>query len=239
MPQERSQTALPPILDGRQSAITVEAAGRSWRLERAANLEELWQAMTENTQSFEDERLPYWTELWPSSMVLANWLAERRHELAGKPCLDMGCGLGLTAMAGQWLGARITAMDYEPEALRFAAHNARINQVAQPFWLLMDWRHPALQSGCMARIWGGDIMYEKRFVDPVLRFLAHALAPDGIAWVAEPGRSVYEAFLHALSGFGFQGRRVHSGQVRVRYDRLVPVTVHIWELTRRPQAKKS
>ena len=194
------------LLDSHGPLISVQAAGRQWQLERAANLEELWQAMTEDQQSFEDERLPYWTELWPSSLVLAGWLAGQKKVLADRPCLDMGCGLGLTAMVGQWLGARVSAMDYEPEAL---------------------------QAGSMAYIWGGDIMYEKRFVSPVLRFLGHALAPGGVAWVAEPGRSVYEAFLHALYGSGWQGRRVHSGQVRVVYDSPVPVTVHIWELTRR------
>ena len=221
------------LLDSHGPLISVQAAGRQWQLERAANLEELWQAMTEDQQSFEDERLPYWTELWPSSLVLAGWLAGQKKVLADRPCLDMGCGLGLTAMVCQWLGARVSAMDYEPEALRYAALNAQRNHVPQPSWLLMDWRRPALQAGSMAYIWGGDIMYEKRFVSPVLRFLGHALAPGGVAWVAEPGRSVYEAFLHALYGSGWQGRRVHSGQVRVVYDSPVPVTVHIWELTRR------
>lgn len=221
------------ILDGRGSVIDVDVAGRNWRLERASNLEELWQAMTEKSQNFEDERLPYWTELWPSSLVLASWLSARREVLRSHPCLDIGCGLGLTALVGQWLGARVTAMDYESEALHFAAHNGRINHVSQPSWLIMDWRCPALQAGCMKYVWGGDIMYEKRFVDPVLRFLSHVLAPDGLVWVAEPGRSVYEAFLHSLKNFGFQGKRIHADQVKVIYDKTILVTVQIWELSRR------
>ena len=58
--------------------IAVNAAGRLWRLTRAADLEQLWDAMTDDPRNFEDERLPYWTELWPSSVALAGWLAERR-----------------------------------------------------------------------------------------------------------------------------------------------------------------
>ena len=96
----------------------------------------------------------------------------------------------------------------------------------------MDWRRPAVRARSMARIWGGDIMYEKRFVAPVLRFLTHALAPDGEAWVAEPGRSVYEAFLHALHGGGWQGRRVHTARVEPLYAQPVPVTVQVWEIRR-------
>lgn len=220
-----------------RSRIRVTACGRPWELLRAANLEELWEAMTEDPRNFEDERLPYWTELWPSSLVLARWLELRRAELAGRRCLDLGCGLGLTALVGAWLGARVLGLDYEMEAVRFAARNAEHNKVCPgPLWAVMDWRQPALRPGGIDRIWGGDIMYEKRFVAPVMRFLAHALAADGVAWLAEPGRSVYDAFLQALHGGGWQGRRVFSAEVEALYAQPVPVTVHVWEISRRPAA---
>ena len=70
------------------------------------------------------------------------------------------------------------------------------------------------------------------FQPPVLRFLHHALAPDGAAWVAEPGRSVYETFLHALQSGGWQGRRVYGQKVEALYAQPVPVTVQVWEIRR-------
>ena len=220
-------------LQAYQPHITVRAAGRLWHLSRAADLEQLWEAMTADSRDFEDERLPYWTELWPSSVALASWLHDRKEEIAGQNCLDLGCGLGLTAMVGQWLGARVTVMDYEEAALHFAYDNAELNNVPQPLWTVMDWRRPAVRAQSMHRVWGGDIMYEKRFVAPVLRFLDHALAPDGAAWVAEPGRTVYDAFLHALQSGGWQGRRVYRETVEPLYAQPVPVTVHVWEICRR------
>lgn len=213
--------------------ISVRACGRLWRLQRAVDLESLWNAMLDDPQDFEDERLPYWTELWPSSIALCRWLEERRAEIAGRPCLDLGCGLGLTAMVGQWLGAQVIGMDYEEEALRFASLNARHNGVSPPLWTVMDWRQPAVRPRSIFRLWGGDIMYEKRFVAPVMRFLSHVLADDGAAWVAEPGRGVYEAFLQALHGGGLEGRRVFSERVEPLYAQPVPVTVAVWEIRRR------
>ena len=119
-----------PLSEGSwQPFLTVNACGRDWTLERAADMEALWESMTEFT---EDERLPYWTELWPSSLVLADWLYQRRESLRGQPCLDLGCGIGLTALVAQWLGANVIGMDYEPEALRFARRNAEHNAVPQP-----------------------------------------------------------------------------------------------------------
>ena len=222
-----------------RARIDVTACGRRWELLRAANLEELWEAMTEDPRNFEDERLPYWTELWPSSLVLAQWLERRRAEIAGRICLDLGCGLGLTALVGNLLGARVLGLDYEAEALHFAARNAAHNGlVPGPLWTVMDWRRPAVRRGIAERIWGGDIMYEKRFVAPVMRFLEHALCPDGVAWLAEPGRNVYDAFLQALHGGGWQGRRVFGAQVEPLYAQPVPVTVHVWEISRRSSAAR-
>lgn len=204
-------------------------------LHRSDNLEDLWNEMTEQPQRAafeEDERLPYWTELWPSSMGLAQWLVRQKDDIAGRCCLDMGCGLGLTALLGQWLGARVLGMDYEEDALRFARKNAEANGVPQPLWTVMDWRRPAVAHGGMERIWGGDIVYETRFVAPVLRFLEHALAPGGRVWIAEPCRTVYDAFRNALHQRGWRGKRVHAVEVDPLYAQPMRVTVHVWELTR-------
>ena len=103
----------------------------------------------------------------------------------------------------------------------------------QPLWAVMDWRAPAVRAGSIDVLWGGDIMYETRFVAPVLQFLDHALAPDGRAWVAEPGRSVYDAFRTGMHQRGWDGRRVFTRKVEALYAQPVPVTVQIWELTRR------
>jgi len=180
----------------------------------------------------EDERLPYWTELWPASIALCAWLFEMRKAIRGHICLDIGCGLGLTALVAQWLGARVLAMDYEPEALRYARENTVQNKVASPLWTVMDWRRPALVPGCARYLWGGDIMYEARFASPVLDFMEYALAPGGRVWMAEPCRSVYDAFHSVLHSRGWAGRCVHEQSVEGVYTQPVTVTVRVWELTR-------
>ncbi len=179
-----------------------------------------------------DERLPYWTELWPSSLVLADWLYQRRESLRGQPCLDLGCGIGLTALVAQWLGANVIGMDYEPEALRFARRNAEHNAVPQPLWTVMDWRKPAVKRRSLRFIWGGDIMYEQRFAAPVLDFLEYALAEGGAAWVAEPSRAVYDTFRSMLVNRRWAGRCVWEKNIEALYPQERPVPVRIWEIHR-------
>jgi predicted nicotinamide N-methyase len=211
--------------------ITVTAAGRDWVLCRPANLETLWDAMTGDAFG-DDERLPYWVELWPASIALADWLAANGAVLRGRRCLDMGCGLGLTAIAASSLGARVVAMDYEAEALAYAKKNAAENDAPQPLWTVMDWRRPAVAARSMDYIWGGDIMYERRFVEPVLRFIGHALAPGGTVWMAEPNRDVYGHFRSALFHNGWTARPVHTGRLAAIYEQPERVSVTLWEMAR-------
>ncbi len=219
-------------LQSYEPEITVGAAGREWRLRRAADFDSLWEDMVADGRADADEHIPYWTELWPSSLVLCSWLAQNQGRIAGRRCLDLGCGIGLTALAGSSLGARVLGIDYEMEALVHAADNARINGVPSPAWAAMDWRRPCVARGVFDCIWGGDIMYERRFVEPVLAVCEHALAAGGCVWVAEPGREVYDAFLKALPERGWTGRRVLQESVDAMYAQACKVTVTIWELRR-------
>lgn len=210
--------------------ITVTACGRDWLLHRPANLEEMWDSMAE-ADFGDDERLPYWVELWPASVALADWMSEKRERIRGSVCVDMGCGLGLTAMAASSFGARVIAMDYELEALVYAKKNAAANNVPQPLWAAMDWRFPAVLPGSAACIWGGDIMYERRFVDPVLRFIRHALAPGGVVWMAEPNRDVYQDFRAALFHNGWSAKPVYTGKLAAVYEQPERVSVTLWEIS--------
>lgn len=217
-----------PTTDHIESAqrLTVQAAGRSWTLERPADLESLWQAMDDSDPEAE-EHIPYWVELWPATLALCDWLA--RQDLAGRVCLDLGCGLGLSALAASNLGARVVGMDYERDALYFAARNARLNAVPQPLWLCMDWNRPGFAARAFDRIWGGDVFYEQRFFEPLEKLLLRCLAPGGKVWFGDPERTVSNA---VWPRFARRGWRVSNrGQVVVPFEQA-RMTVNVWELSR-------
>jgi len=214
---------------GDPSQLAVTACGRTWHLERE-NMERLWDGMIDFAT--EDERLPYWAELWPSSLVLASWLQTQAELIRGRMCLDIGCGIGFTALVGQWLGARVFGMDYEPRALAFARRNAVRNGTGQPWWIAMDWRRPALAAGSIDVAWGGDIMYESRFAGPLAEFLRHTLKPGGVAFVAEPSRAVYDAFFPAVAERRLGMHCVHRQEVAAVVPQERPVPVRVWRIER-------
>jgi predicted nicotinamide N-methyase len=211
--------------------IVLNLCGREWTLLRPADLESLWASITDEAFTA-DERLPYWVELWPASLALAVWLKGNKERIANRICLDLGCGLGFTALVGSLAGARVIGMDYEPAALAYARKNAARNAVPSPLWTVMDWRKPALAPKSCAYIWGGDVMYENRFVAPVFDFIAYALAENGVAWIAEPGRNTYELFKNTLVSKGWKSRCIAANTVDPLHVQISPVSVRLWELSR-------
>lgn len=216
--------------DGR---IHVEAGGKSWILRRPASLEQLWGNM--EADAFDEDHIPYWTELWPSSLGLACWLFSHADEIRSVQCLDLGCGLGFTAIVGQYLGARMIGLDSELAALRYCRLNAMDNGLSeQPAWLAMDWRAPALAPKTISRIWAADIIYEKRFITPVVNFLDFSLAENGVAWFAEPGRTIFDEFLETLNQRGWQASEVLKRELGSLYPQSVLIGVRVWEIYRKP-----
>ena len=164
-----------------------------------------------------DERLPYWADLWTSSIDLAAWLMEG-DGIAGKNVLELGSGVGLAGIAAARAGARVTMTDYETDALLFARYNALMNLPADTFHnrvrcLPMDWRAPDVDERFDVII-GADIVYEQKIFSHVLSLLQTHLHPGGRALLTEPDRTVGQAFLAAAREHPFRVHHSYSSVVR-------------------------
>ena len=153
-----------------------------------------------------DERLPYWAELWPSSIGLARYCVEEV-SLLGKKVLDLGCGLGLAGIAAAKAGAHVVFADYEADALQFARYNALSNLGAEVVdsrieFQLVDWRCDTIEP--VDLVLGADLVYERRSFLPILNFLRQSLKTNGMAVFADPGRSTGMAFFALAEQEGFR-----------------------------------
>jgi predicted nicotinamide N-methyase len=152
-----------------------------------------------------DERLPYWADLWPSSLALANYLWTVA-DLRGMDVLELGCGLGLVGIVASHKGGVVTCTDYEADALAFARYNARHNGCQQLLVRHLDWHAPMLGQS-YALIIASDVLYERANFWPLLHILQTALEPDGHFILAEPNRPVARDFFRLLRDHGFQYER--------------------------------
>lgn len=209
-------------------SFRIRLGAKSFVLVRSADLESLWEAMGE--EDFDDERIPYWTELWPATLVLAQWISRMASRVAGRLCLDLGCGLGLSAIAGSDAGGRIVAVDYEFDALVHCLRNARINDAPSLLAIQADWRQTPFRENSFDIIWAGDILYERRAIHPVANLLRTCLKPDGVAWIADPGRDACREFLASIGASRFSVREALKREIASPYPSAAEITATVWEL---------
>ena len=149
-----------------------------------------------------DERLPYWADLWPSAIELARAMPT----LLPAPArvVELGCGLGLVTIAALRAGHAVLATDYYDDALCFTRRNARANAGREPHTRLADWRAWPDELTGVDVFLAADVLYERAYATVVADLLARALAPGGVAIVADPGRVAVGSFLDACMAHNLQ-----------------------------------
>jgi predicted nicotinamide N-methyase len=171
------------------------------------NLDELFDALIEKGEDHEDvqdERIPYWAELWASAIGMSEYLVENQLIMPDKSVLEIGCGLGLPSIVAGLLGAKnIIVSDYFQEALDFAEMNWVKNLPNQKAnFIKMDWRTPpSVKTDILL---ASDVAYEKRAFEPLLHAFKTLLKPQGKIIVSEPNRYISKGFFTNLHKEGFE-----------------------------------
>ena len=164
---------------------TVELGGRAIRIAHPPSADELI-----DESAFEHEEfLPYWAELWPSALALATVVSEA--PLSGKRVIELGCGLALPSIVASLGGAEVLATDWSPDALVFAARNARLNGAAIEVARLA-WAKPEVPDGPFDLVLAADVLYERRNVAELLALLPR-LGDEVL--LADPGRPALATFV--------------------------------------------
>jgi predicted nicotinamide N-methyase len=175
-----------------------------------------------------DERLPYWADLWPAAVVLADHLLTERRLMGAAPliptedsapdgsashrplALELGCGIGLVTIAAMRAGYDVVATDYYEDALLFAARNAWRANGREPATRMVDWRALPDDLGTYDLILAADVLYERPHAMLISALIARALSPDGRALISDQGRVALHDFLDALGPLGLTHRVVHQ-----------------------------
>lgn len=158
-----------------------EAAGRRFELLKPRSPDELISEEDFNR----DERLPYWADVWPSALCLAERIAQLP---PGGRLLELGCGVGFVCAVAAACGFEVTATDYYAEALEFTQVNLAKNGLPRAATRLVDWRRFPDDLGQFDWVVAADVLYEKDYPALVAAAIDRGLKPSGCALVADPGR---------------------------------------------------
>jgi len=137
-----------------------------------------------------DLHLPYWAELWDSSIGVGHYLVQSK--MTSRRVLDLGCGMGLAGTVAAAMGHRVLLVDLEAPALLFARLNtlpyARRTQVRR-----LNWQTDRLDER-FALILGADVVYERAQWEYLEPFWKAQLAENGTIALGEPGRGTGDLF---------------------------------------------
>jgi predicted nicotinamide N-methyase len=145
-----------------------------------------------------DERMPYWADVWPSAIALAQYLMRNKVLVASKDVIELGCGLGLPGMVAASLDAKMIMSDYLDEAIAFAKLNWEHN-LDLPFTSeKIDWRSVD-DTKQYDVILASDVAYESRSFRPLIVAMKNLLKKDGVILISEPNRKFASPFIELLS----------------------------------------
>jgi predicted nicotinamide N-methyase len=168
-------------------------------------------------EAFEQEEfLPYWAELWPSSMALARAVARR--PLTGRRVIELGCGLGMPSLAAALAGGRALATDWSPDAVAMTARNAERNGV-ELATAVYRWDAPP-PGPPWPLVLASDLLYEGRNVPALLDLLPRLTAAGGEVWLADPGRAPAGRFIEQAAAAWRIDAIPHDGPAHVTVHRL-------------------
>lgn len=170
------------------------------KLSRVEDPEKLFEEFISSDSTSEDvrdERIPYWSELWPSAVGLSEYIAEHPNLIKGKRVVEIGCGLGLPGIVAGRLGGKVVLTDYLKPALKFAADNWKLNIKSPPETSILDWRSPGDFPPADVLL-ASDVAYESRAFTPLLKAMKMLVVKNGIVLLSEPNRKHTSKFLDSL-----------------------------------------
>jgi predicted nicotinamide N-methyase len=205
---ERIATLLrqvPPEIELQDERITIPGNSTPMLVTRPVDTD----ALLDRAAGDPEQNLPYWAELWPSGIALAAEILANSSIVAGLDVLELGSGLGITAAVAVQAGARLLATDYSAESLTLTRLTAQRWCGTEPETRQINWRSPdtdllADHPSGYPVVLAADVLYERRDIDPLLELFDRVVAPDGVLWLAEPGRPPASIFLESANRAGWQ-----------------------------------
>ena len=201
----------------RTSIVEVAVGDRTFSVLKPANADDL----IREEDFVKDERLPYWADVWPSSILLAEKLLEL--EGTGKTALELGCGVGLSTLAATSAGFDVLSTDYYIDALDVTQANVCRNLGRSARTRLVDWRHLPADLGRFDLVFASDVLYENEYAALLPVILDGVIGPGGMALIADPGRLAAPSFVDACEKNGLDIRRketrpFEAGEIKQSID---------------------
>ncbi|MGB5324646.1 MAG: methyltransferase domain-containing protein [Pseudomonadales bacterium] len=170
---------------------------------------------------------PLFGVVWPSSLVLAHFMADC--QTGSRRILEVGCGMALSSLLLNKLKADITATDYHPEAANFLLRNTQLNDDSAIRYEQANWQDSDDTLGLFDLIIGSDVLYEDRHILLLAAFIDRHARPDCEVILVDPGRGRKNKLSTRMIELGYSASQFKPPHTDYLADKF---TGHIIKFTR-------
>ncbi|HMR46942.1 MAG TPA: hypothetical protein PKC85_09485 [Bacteroidia bacterium] len=179
---------------------SVQIGGQCISYFKVTNIDALYAALSQldsKNDNVIDERIPYWAELWPSAIALAEYVCDMG-STDGTIVHEIGCGMALPSILCGKLGYKVVMSDYVLAPLQFAEANWKLNSTTQPITMILDWRNiPDSIEKCDLLL-AADVAYESRMFSVIIHAFKELTKKGGKIIITEPNRKFASDFYKLL-----------------------------------------
>ena len=88
---------------------------------------------------FPETPFPYWSQVWPSAVAMAQYLVENPTYIQDKKVLELAAGLGLPSLIAAKMAKEVYCTDYLPEAISTINQSIVHNKLKNITTGILDW----------------------------------------------------------------------------------------------------
>lgn len=139
---------------------------------------------------------PYWSQVWPASLALCEWLAKHPEWMRNKKVMELGAGLGLPSLLAAGLAKEVHSSDYISGAVECCRQSAVLNGLPIHCETL-DWT--SLPSGLTTEVLlMSDVNYQPAGFEKLYTVLLQFIANDTTIILSSPQRLMAGPFIERL-----------------------------------------
>lgn len=164
---------------------------------------------------------PFWVKIWEASLVLAEFVAGMPVD-RNKRILEVGAGMAVPGMVASAFGHNVTVTDYEDDILDFVRVSAIMNKCRDLKCEPLDWFEPS-DLGKFDIILASEVLFHKRFFQPLLDVLNKYLASGGMIYMShEADRETLQPFFRMCqNSFNIAMQKKHFSRENKELDILL------------------
>lgn len=152
----------------------------------------------EQTDANSKTPFPYWSQIWPAAIALAQFIEEQPQYIQNKEVLELAAGLGLPSFVAANFAKQVICTDYLPEIITVLEKSVEHNKFNNVKCDLLDWNNinPSFSSAEVVLM--SDVNYNPTDFKTLLQVFKNFLSSGATLILSTPQRLMAKSFVEQL-----------------------------------------